>query len=106
VQLKFSSFLIQIFKVLQVFETVAARCVKYSADYYNKLETELRKIGFLKSILCGVNFFKNFFSLLFQNFNNSLFKKKTSKPVDAIDENDLNKDAASNFILRLAFCNK
>lgn len=38
-------------KVLQLFENVAIRHMKYSNDYNKKLDTELHKISFIKSIL-------------------------------------------------------
>lgn len=38
-------------------ENVGTRCMKGSNDYLNKLDVELRKIGFLKSILCNVSCF-------------------------------------------------
>ena len=75
---EFTNLALDRFSVLQIFENIGTRHMKGSNDYLNKLEIELRKIGFLKTILCG--------------------------PADSIDENDLNKDAVSNFILRLAFC--
>ena len=33
--------------------------MKGSSEYINKLEGELRKVGFLKSILCNVKVFLN-----------------------------------------------
>ena len=46
-----------ILKVLQMVENVGTRCMKGSADYMSKLDTEFRKIGFIKSILCNVKLF-------------------------------------------------
>lgn len=42
------------FLVLQIVENVGTRHMKGVADYISKLDTEFRKIGFLKSILCNV----------------------------------------------------
>lgn len=66
------------FKVLQLFETMSSKYLKYSSDYYQKLESELRKSGFLKTILCNAT--------------------------ENIDPNDILKDNMSHFILRLAYC--
>lgn len=40
-------------------ENVGTRHMKGSNDYLNKLDGELRKIGFIKSILCNVSIVKN-----------------------------------------------
>ena len=40
--------------VLQIVENVGTRHMKGVADYISKLDTEFRKIGFLRSILCNV----------------------------------------------------
>ncbi|CAF0760455.1 unnamed protein product [Brachionus calyciflorus] len=76
---EFASVAIERFSILQMFETIGARYMKGGNDYLSKLDTELRKLGFLKTILCS--------------------SKDTP-----IDEAELNKDIVSHFILRLAFC--
>jgi hypothetical protein len=43
-------------------ENVGTRCMKGSTDYLSKLDTEFRKIGFIKSILCNVKY--NYFLLV------------------------------------------
>lgn len=75
----FAIYAIERFTILQLFENVAIRHMKYSNDYNKKLDTELHKISFIKSIL---NYSKE----------------------SPVEESDLNKDIASHFILRLAFC--
>jgi hypothetical protein len=57
---------------------MSSKYLKHSSEYYQKLELELRKIGFLKTILCN--------------------------STDNIDPNDILKDNMSHFILRLAYC--
>jgi hypothetical protein len=42
-------------KVLQLFETISSKYLKNSAEYNQKLDSELRRIGFLKTILCNVS---------------------------------------------------
>lgn len=74
----FASLALERFSVLQMIENVGTRHMKGSNDYLNKLDGELRKIGFIKSILCN--------------------------PKDGVDETDITKDTTSHFILRLAFC--
>jgi DNA primase large subunit len=64
--------------MLQLFENLGTRYMKGSSEYISKLDQELRKVGFLKSILCNAK--------------------------DDIDEADIQKDITSHFILRLAFC--
>lgn len=84
------------FLVLQLFETIGARYMKGGNDYLSKLDTELRKLGFLRTILCGVKNRKP----INEFFLNCFLKAKDT----AIDEAELNKDIVSHFILRLAFC--
>lgn len=66
------------FSVLQLFENIGSRHMKGSEKYLTKLDEELRKVGFIKSILCSTK--------------------------DSVEEADINKDILSHFILRLAFC--
>lgn len=75
---EFATLALERFSVLQIVENVGTRHMKGVADYISKLDTEFRKIGFLKSILCN--------------------------PKDGVDEGELTKDIISHFILRLAFC--
>lgn len=75
---EFATLALERFSILQIVENVGTRHMKGVADYISKLDTEFRKIGFLKSILCN--------------------------PKDGVEEDDLRKDITSHFILRLAFC--
>jgi hypothetical protein len=49
-----------------MFENVSARHMKGSPDYIKTLDAELRKVGFLKSILCNVR--NNLGIILFYKF--------------------------------------
>ena len=48
---EFASAAIERFSILQLFENIGARYMKGGNDYLTKLDTELRKTGFLKTIL-------------------------------------------------------
>ncbi len=52
---EFATLALDRFSVLQLIENVGTRHMKGSADYLSKLDQELRKIGFLKSILGSVH---------------------------------------------------
>jgi hypothetical protein len=54
---EFATLALERFSVLQLIENVGTRFMKGSNDYINKLSEELRKIGFLKSILCSVSLY-------------------------------------------------
>jgi len=75
---EFATLALERFSILQIVENVGTRHIKGVADYMTKLDTEFRKNGFLKSILCN--------------------------PKDGVDDSDLTKDITSHFILRMAFC--
>ena len=51
---EFAQLALERFAVLQLFENVAARHMRGSNDYIQKLEKELHALGFIKSVLCGV----------------------------------------------------
>ena len=51
---EFAQLALERFAVLQLFENVAARHMRGSNDYIQKLEKELHSLGFIKSVLCGV----------------------------------------------------
>ena len=51
---EFASVAIERFAILQLFEAIGARYMKGGNEYLTKLDGELRKQGFLKTILCSV----------------------------------------------------
>jgi len=75
---EFTQHALERFSVLQLVESLASKMLKGSSEYYNKLESELRRIGFLKTIFCN--------------------------SIDDMEPSEIAIDQISHFILRLAYC--